>query len=319
MTTALVPNDSHEITIGPFRLLKTGLAVIGEPTFEQWDKFGGFLSHAEGAVHWWIGDWLNYGERRWGEDHAQAVDQTGFSDDTIYHDKWVAEHVEVCRRRQTLSWSHHAQVAKLEPAEQDYWLDLAETNAWTRSELRSEMRRGLPQPDLPQGKYRVIYADPPWKYADILPEGYGAAEHHYKTLDIDELCALRIVDLAADDAVLFLWVTSPKLQECFQLIPAWGFIYKASFVWDKVRHNYGHYNSVRHEFLLVCTRGSCLPDSKELRDSVVSIERSDVHSQKPDAFREMIDALYPGGPRIELFARGQAPAGWEVWGDECRE
>ena len=76
----------------------------------------------------------------------------------------------------------------------------------------------------------------------------------------------------------------------------------------------GHYNSVRHEFLLICTRGSCLPDINKLFDSVVSIERAE-HSEKPDEFRDMINELYPNGNRIELFAR-KKNEGWEMWGDE---
>jgi N6-adenosine-specific RNA methylase IME4 len=90
------------------------------------------------------------------------------------------------------------------------------------------------------------------------------------------------------------------LEEAFKVIHAWKFTYKGSFVWDKEKHNYGHYNSVRHEFLLVCTRGSCIPDTHRLFDSVQSIERSDKHSEKPAFFRKMIDELYPYGNRIEL-------------------
>ncbi len=166
----------------------------------------------------------------------------------------------------------------------------------------------------PSGKYRVIYADPPWSYGDKLTEGYGSAENHYPTMSIDELCALPVEGLADDNAVLFLWVTSPMLEDCFRVIRAWGFKYKASFVWDKVKHNMGHYNSVRHEFLLICTRGSCTPDVPKLFDSVQSIERTE-HSRKPEEFRQIIDTLYPHGKRIELFARRPAP-GWEVWGNE---
>jgi len=98
------------------------------------------------------------------------------------------------------------------------------------------------------------------------------------------------------------------------VITAWGFDYKASFVWDKIKHNMGHYNSVRHEFLLVCTRGSCMPDNPQLFDSVQSIERTE-HSVKPEEFRTIIDTIYPNGRRIELFARRPAE-GWEVWGNE---
>jgi N6-adenosine-specific RNA methylase IME4/ParB-like chromosome segregation protein Spo0J len=168
----------------------------------------------------------------------------------------------------------------------------------------------------PTGKYRVLYADPPWEYGSVGPDYYGPAERHYPTMSLTELCALPVELLAEDDAVLFLWVTSPMLEAAFPLIKAWGFHYKTSFIWDKVKHNFGHYNSVRHELLLIATRGSCLPDAKELIDSVQQIERSGEHSEKPEEFRQIIDTLYPHGRRIELFARKQVN-GWEVWGNEC--
>lgn len=169
--------------------------------------------------------------------------------------------------------------------------------------------------DTLSGKYRVIYADPPWTYGNSGLQNYGHASFHYPTLTIDELCAMPVADISEDNAVLFLWVTSPLLEECFTVINSWGFRYKASFVWDKVRHNMGHYNSVRHEFLLVCTKGSCTPDVKELFDSVQSIERTDTHSEKPREFRAIIEKLYPHGKRIELFARTTSE-GWHSWGNE---
>lgn len=169
-------------------------------------------------------------------------------------------------------------------------------------------------PALPSGKYRVVYADPPWQYSDKLIEGYGAAEHHYPTMSIQELCDMPLPEIEKD-AVLFLWVTSPILEECFEIIKAWRFEYKASFVWNKEKHNYGHYNSVRHELLLICTRGSCLPEVPKLYDSVITIERTERHSAKPEKFREIIDELYPNGKRIELFARTKVK-GWESWGNE---
>lgn len=168
----------------------------------------------------------------------------------------------------------------------------------------------------PTDKYRVIYADPPWEYGQNYNPNYGHTMAHYPTLNLDQLCALDVESIALPDAVLFLWITSPKLYESGpRILKAWGFDYKASFVWDKVKHNWGHYNSVRHEFLLLCTRGSCPPDVPTLYDSVMTIERSEEHSQKPAEVREMIDTLYPHGPRIELFAREPAD-GWEAWGNE---
>lgn len=179
-------------------------------------------------------------------------------------------------------------------------------------------------PSFPKGTYRILYADPPWKYSDKLVEGYGAAEHHYPQMSITELCDMvdgngkSIAKLLRPDAVLFMWVTSPMLEVSFQVIKAWGFKYKTSFIWDKIKHNYGHYNSVRHEFLLICTKGSCTPDVAELHDSVVSVERGK-HSEKPEEFREIIDTLYPARSgvcdRIELFARKECQ-GWISWGNE---
>lgn len=174
---------------------------------------------------------------------------------------------------------------------------------------------------LSEEKYRIIYADPPWMYTEDGLTGvsnkdtYGNVDKFYPQLSIEELCTLPVSNLIGDEAVLFLWVTSPFLEKSFRIIEAWGFDYKTSFVWDKVKHNFGYYNSVRHELLLVCTKGSCRPDIPELTDSVVTLERTEVHSQKPEYFRELIDKLYPYGKRIELFARTKAP-NWEVWGNE---
>jgi site-specific DNA-methyltransferase (adenine-specific) len=168
-------------------------------------------------------------------------------------------------------------------------------------------------PPLPVGEYNVIYADPPWEYNDGLIEGYGAAKHHYSTMSVDEICNINIP--VAQNAVLFIWVTSPLLEDVFKVIKSWGFEYKASFVWDKVKHNFGHYNSVRHEFLLVCTKGSFTPQGKALRDSVVSIDRTSIHSQKPEVFYEIIEEMYPEGKYLELFARNKRE-GWDSWGNE---
>jgi len=183
-------------------------------------------------------------------------------------------------------------------------------------EKRQERRQDRIEstPVIPDGKYNVIYADPPWKY-DFGFDIYGAADRHYHTMTIQELCDLPIPALVEDNAVLFLWVTSPKLFDAQKIIQAWGFDYKTSFVWDKVKHVMGHYNSVRHEFLLVCVKGSFPKQSNTLHDSVIEIERSDEHSEKPDYFRQLIEDMYPKSKKIELFAR-QCSEGWDSWGNE---
>ncbi len=168
-------------------------------------------------------------------------------------------------------------------------------------------------PPLPAGTFRVIYADPPWKYGS---ETHGAsASRHYPTMDIADLCAMDIKSVAADDAVLFLWTTSPFLYKCAPVIKAWGFAYKTHIVWDKVRGVCGSYVDVRHEILLICTRGSCTPDRlTPAIDSVQTIEKSRVHSQKPDACYTIIERLYDG-PYLELFAR-RLRKGWSSFGND---
>lgn len=243
----------------------------------------------------------------------------------------VVENVRNCAQILPTNESQARPLASLEPEEQ--------VEAWKRvitstpegkitaaivlkaaKEVEREKRADRRQdriestPVIPDGKYNVIYADPPWKY-DFGFDIYGAADRHYHTMSIEELCNLPIPELTEDNAVLFLWVTSPKLFDAQRIIKAWGFDYKTSFVWDKVKHVMGHYNSVRHEFLLVCVKGSFPKQSNTLHDSVIEIERSDEHSEKPDYFRQLIEEMYPKSKKIELFAR-QIAEGWDAWGNE---
>lgn len=168
-----------------------------------------------------------------------------------------------------------------------------------------------------QEKFRVIYADPAWSYNDKQnTPNLGGAEKHYGTMSNNDIYNLPVNNITEKDAVLFLWVTSPLLKEGMQTINSWGFNYKTSFIWDKVRHNMGHYNSVRHEFLLVATKGNCTPDNKKLHNSVQRIEKSDRHSEKPIEFLDIIDELYSYGNKIELFCRDIKKQNWYGWGNE---
>ena len=165
--------------------------------------------------------------------------------------------------------------------------------------------------------FRVIYADPAWSYNDKqdTPQLGGAAKH-YDTMSINELCKLPVNNISEKNSILFLWVTSPLLEDAFKVVNSWGFKYKTSFIWDKVKHNMGHYNSVRHEILLVCTKGSCTPDNKKLYNSVQSIERNNNHSEKPIEFLNIIDDLYNFGNKLEMFCRTIKKENWYGWGNE---
>jgi N6-adenosine-specific RNA methylase IME4 len=166
-------------------------------------------------------------------------------------------------------------------------------------------------------KFRIIYADPAWSYNDKQDTAnLGGAAKHYDTMSVNEICSLPVNEISEKDSVLFLWVTSPLLEDAFTVIKSWGFKYKTSFVWDKVKHNMGHYNSVRHEFLLIATKGSCTPDNKTLYDSVQIIERNDNHSEKPIEFLNIIDDIYTYGNKLEMFCRNIKKDKWYGWGNE---
>lgn len=305
------------IALPKCQVRKVSLDLDKDITLDEWKEVGARLKMMSGAVQWWIGDWLNFGWKKY--EHGKydlALEELDYKKKTLENLRSITSLVESSRRREDLEFSFHAEIAHLDPPDQVYWLNKAVDENMTVRELREAIREmeRPDSPELPTGKYRVLYCDPPWKYGDELIEGYGAAEHHYPTMTISELCDLPIHDLSDENSVLFLWVTSPMLDESFHVIESWGFEYKTSFVWDKIKHNYGHYNSVRHEFLLICTRGSCLPDIKKLHDSVISLER-EKHSEKPEYFRELIDELYTKGKRIELFARETVP-NWDSWGNE---
>lgn len=142
-------------------------------------------------------------------------------------------------------------------------------------------------------------------------------------MSIEELCALPVADIAAEDSALFLWATFPQLPEALRLIKAWGFTYKTvAFVWLKLNkkahtwfYGLGFWTRGNAEVCLLATRGRPKRKSAGVHQFIISpIEQ---HSKKPDETRDKIAALMGDVPRIELFAR-QETAGWDTWGNETR-
>jgi N6-adenosine-specific RNA methylase IME4 len=173
----------------------------------------------------------------------------------------------------------------------------------------------------PADKYRVIYADPPWKYGDERGGlgGYedSAAAGQYPTMPTEAICALDVKSLGLPDSVLFCWATFPLLPDALRVVQSWGYKYKTAIVWSKERPNMGHYHQADAELLIIGTRGSCTPESETRPRQVQTIKRTGRHSEKPDEFRALIDAMYASGPRIIMFHRGEAPKGWVAWGNEA--
>lgn len=196
-------------------------------------------------------------------------------------------------------------------------------------------------PALPDKKYNIIYADPPWSYKDKGCN--GNALQHYSLMKDEDICALPIKDIAADDCVLFMWATYPKLKEALDVIKAWGFTYKTiGFQWIKEnKSGNGHFFGLGRwtrgntEPCLIATKGDLFPvvlneeasapcliatkgKPKRISASVGQLIFSPLraHSQKPDEVRDRIVELMGDLPRVELFARSAAE-GWDCWGNEA--
>ena len=184
-----------------------------------------------------------------------------------------------------------------------------------RDVQRLEKKETLKTTEFPKGSYRVVYADPPWSYDNSRAEGQGDVKDQYPTMSLEAICDLPVKDITDENAVLFLWVTVPLIQQGLKVVEAWGFDYKTHMVWDKVRPFFGNYFAVGHEILLLGTKGSCTPDSQERPNSVLRVAKGR-HSEKPEEARKLIETLYKYGNKVELFARKQTE-GWDVYGNEC--
>lgn len=122
----------------------TGLELPEKLPFDEWSEVGLKLSKIERTVLWWIGDWLNYGERKYGEKYSQALDETGFDYQTLADSKWISSKVKVSCRQENLTFEHHRHIAKFESDEQREWLDRAAMLGWSAKELRQQIKqRGL--------------------------------------------------------------------------------------------------------------------------------------------------------------------------------
>jgi N6-adenosine-specific RNA methylase IME4 len=191
------------------------------------------------------------------------------------------------------------------------------------------LQRTDPFHGLPRGGFRVLYADPPWRFKAWSHRGEGkGATQHYPCMSLEEICALPVAELAADDAALFLWVVQPMLPEAERVIKAWGFTFKTvAFVWIKMPPSWTP-ESPRHEprlglgyhtrsgaeqcWLAVRGRGY-----RRQAQGVPQVLHAPIrrHSQKPDEIATRIERLVGDVPRVELFARGRRD-GWRRWGNE---
>jgi N6-adenosine-specific RNA methylase IME4 len=318
------------------RVLRVGWELPDDLSEDDWRAAGELLGKVERSVSWWIGDWWVRGERefRGGREIVESETWEGPDYKTILNTAVVCKAVPISRRRDVLSFKHHVEVVALPPDQADALLDWAEetipTTGKPRStrELRGEVSRRRPQ--LGAGpssetcsatdlhalvaagtRFGCIYADPPWLYDN---QGTRAATGmHYGGMTVDELCALPVKDLAADDAHLHLWTTTGFLRGAFRIFDVWGFEFRSSFVWVKPTIGIGNYWRNSHEFLLTAIRGNAKRFNDRSLRSWFECARGE-HSAKPEQVRAMIERA-SSGPYLEMFGRLPG-SGWTVWGNQ---
>jgi N6-adenosine-specific RNA methylase IME4 len=190
-------------------------------------------------------------------------------------------------------------------------------------------------------KYQIIYADPPWDYT-LIGKNFGrnitklsngkfrpviSAKDHYETMLPKEIANLEVAKISDKNCLLFLWATSPFLDEAIKIMERWGFGYKTiAFVWYKQAIMPGAYTMSSCEICLVGKKG-IIPKPRGARNikQFLSEPRNN-HSQKPTEIRNRINQMFPTQNKIELFARkpkgqlfeDESFKGWDVWGNEVK-
>ncbi len=172
-------------------------------------------------------------------------------------------------------------------------------------------------------KYEIIYADPPWETGYLKEKKTGTKGYDlpYNTMTVEEIMALPIRWIAADKAILFMWVIDRFIPVVEDIMQAWGFKYKTlGYVWHKkakhtkgenaIMSRYGH-KSV--ELCFIGVKGGCIVENPTVKQFLSVPKRE--HSRKPDEIRKRIIQLCGDRPRIELFSR-QKLEGWDAWGDQ---
>jgi N6-adenosine-specific RNA methylase IME4 len=163
-------------------------------------------------------------------------------------------------------------------------------------------------------KYRTIVADPPWPSMHQRSTYHrGKPERHYSTMTVEDICALPVSEIAEADAHLWVWGVNRLLEDAYCVVRAWGFTPMTLLTWAKPGPGMGYYLRNNTEHAILATRGRPMPPKKAAIASFYQWPRGP-HSQKPDAFYDLVEQVSPG-PYVEVFARRHRFF-WDVWGNE---
>jgi N6-adenosine-specific RNA methylase IME4 len=305
-----------------FEFKLTGLQMAEGTTFDEWLAMGETLKRMDRAVQWWIGDWLNIGEKNYGENYAQAIDVTEAEYQALADYKWVANAIKLSYRNENVGWTVCRQLAAMPEADRADAIKQAATEGWTVREARQYVKAqkaltGTQQNVAPpEGTYSCIVIDPPWPMEKIEREVRpNQVAFDYPVMSEDEILAIKLP--AAEDAHLFAWTTQKFLPLAFQCLETWGARYVCTFVW----HKPGGYQPVglpqyNGEFALYARIGTPQFVDTKAFSTVFNAPRGG-HSEKPEAFYDMVSRVTTG-PRIDMFARREID-GFAPWGNEINE
>jgi len=325
-----------QLQTGPYRTTYVGTELVRESTPQEWEVYGEILRRVDEAKQWAIGDWLCDGKRHYGDGlYKKASAILGYQEQSMKQFKILADSFDIKFRRLNLSWAHHQEVASLKTIEEDEddklsmsgdtdYETIAEMLTWAEKEGASvrDLRDSVQQYKRRQKeeirlanepeRYSLILADPAWEY-EFVESKSRSLENHYQPSSLEDMKRLRVP--AADNCILFMWATSPKLCEAIELIAAWGFEYRTCAVWAKDKIGMGYYFRQQHELLFIATKGEIgTPNPENRVSSIITAPRKE-HSAKPECVYEIIESMYPEYKRLEMFARDKR-IGWDVWGDE---
>lgn len=322
-----IPAISH----GPFTATPFGLVIDEKKDidYELWAEYGKAMRRVEGAIQWVIGDWLRFGEFKYGEKYAQATEAWLESEiPALKNYQWVANAYPRSERstRVDLSWTHFREAAATEEPLRSQLLDDANINKWSARDLKQAIRKHQigeikeSEVIVPNGRFNVISCDPPWPYDLENKRNPWETHDQQGRRAASPYPELRILDIAsneppsADDCFLFLWTTHRFMPDAYRLLDLWDFEPKTIITWVKDQIGLGAWLRSQSEFCIMAVKGK--PKVALEGQSTVINGKLREHSRKPDKFYELVESLVPNKYRkLDMYSR-EKREGWEQIGNE---
>lgn len=218
MALRVVGNEDTPSVFDGVGFGKLGLVIPDDMGYEQWEAFGERLQSIDRAAPWWIGDWLNYGERKFGEMYTQALDVTSKAYQTLANRKYVAGVFPMSKRRAKLSFSHHAAVASLvrhDPSLVNMILDEAEHMGHSEKDVRAEAKKARMELGLDPTGDEVQQFDNPYKWEELPDDTLiyvNATETEVLTAQLKELVSI-VKELAEANNGIDLLAVQDKAKD----------------------------------------------------------------------------------------------------------